>query len=168
MEGNPGRECYPGQTVVSSLALQMFLYFNCYFFPFWWACHIVMLELKYFYLSTYYRITLTALIVVMTLVEVARLYLGYLGNLQEKVPALAGSWLLSLLLQAPMLLFHLCNPHLIVLPVEWATGLLYLAFIATEIVLSIRALRRLTAQLEERFHLAHLHLHQERQEGPNA
>lgn len=32
--------------VVSSLPLQMSLYFNVYFFPFWWLSIVVMLHLK--------------------------------------------------------------------------------------------------------------------------
>ena len=34
--------------------------------------------------------------------QVVRLYLGYLGNLGERVPELAGFWLLTILLQLPM------------------------------------------------------------------
>ncbi|XP_069772769.1 transmembrane protein 17-like [Narcine bancroftii] len=156
MEGNPALNCYPGRTLVSSLPLQMSLYFNTFFFPFWWVCQVVMLETKYHMLSTYYRIILSALIVVMTLVEAARLALGYMGNLQEKVPALAGSWLLTLLLQLPMVLFGLCNPQLRVLPLEWGLGLVYLTLLLTQLWLSLLALRRLASQLELSFHLAHL------------
>lgn len=32
--------------VVSSLPLQMSLYFNLWFFPVWWICEVVMLQLK--------------------------------------------------------------------------------------------------------------------------
>ncbi|XP_072106348.1 transmembrane protein 17-like isoform X2 [Mobula birostris] len=112
----------------------------------------------YEYLSTYYQITLIALILVMTLVEVVRLYLGYVGNLQEKVPQLAGSWLLTLLLQLPMLLFQLLTPHLWVLPAEWASSLLYLALLLSQALLALLALRRLASQLEARFRLSHLRL----------
>ena len=37
--------------------------------------------------------------------QVVRLYLGYLGNLGERVPELAGFWLLTILLQLPMQVF---------------------------------------------------------------
>ena len=45
--------------------------------------------------------------------QVVRLYLGYLGNLGERVPELAGFWLLTILLQLPMqvILPHNHNPH---------------------------------------------------------
>lgn len=32
--------------VVSSLPLQMSLYFNLWFFPVWWICEVVMLQVK--------------------------------------------------------------------------------------------------------------------------
>ena len=41
-------------------------------------------------------------LVATTIIEITRLYLGYLGNLTEKVPELAGFWLLTVLLQLPM------------------------------------------------------------------
>ena len=45
--------------------------------------------------------------------QVVRLYLGYLGNLGERVPELAGFWLLTILLQLPMQVIapHNHNPH---------------------------------------------------------
>ncbi|XP_062895793.1 transmembrane protein 17-like [Mobula hypostoma] len=158
MEIGCGTAGHLGQTSVCSLPLQISLYFNCVYFPFWWVCHLVMFQVKYEHLSAYYRITLIALILVMTLVEVVRLYLGYVGNLQEKVPQLAGSWLLTLLLQLPMLLFQLLTPHLWVLPAEWASSLFYLALLLSQALLALLALRRLASQLEARFRLSHLRL----------
>lgn len=35
-----------GIEIISSLPLQMSLYFNVYFFPFWWLSTVVMLHLK--------------------------------------------------------------------------------------------------------------------------
>ena len=51
-------------------------------------------------------IIITILINIITIIiimeQVVRLYLGYLGNLGERVPELAGFWLLTILLQLPM------------------------------------------------------------------
>ncbi|XP_065445816.1 transmembrane protein 17 isoform X4 [Chrysemys picta bellii] len=71
--------------IVSSLPLQMSLYFNLYFFPFWWVSSVVMLQLKYPVLPDYYKFILVTVIVLASLIEAIRLYLGYMGNLQEKV-----------------------------------------------------------------------------------
>ncbi|XP_043367992.1 transmembrane protein 17 isoform X3 [Dermochelys coriacea] len=73
--------------IVSSLPLQMSLYFNLYFFPFWWVSSVVMLQLKYPVLPDYYKFILVTAIVLVSLIEAIRLYLGYMGNLQEKVIA---------------------------------------------------------------------------------
>ncbi|KAM9017712.1 transmembrane protein 17 isoform 1-T1 [Ara ararauna] len=44
--------------VVSSLPLQMSLYFNVYFFPFWWLSIVVMLHLKVPELAGFWLLTL--------------------------------------------------------------------------------------------------------------
>ncbi|XP_067864852.1 transmembrane protein 17B-like isoform X1 [Heterodontus francisci] len=148
-------KCWIGQQVSSSLPLQMCLYFNLYFYPFWWACKVTMVQLKYPVLSNYYRIVLSALLTMMTLVEVIRLMLGYMGNLQEKVPELAGFWLLTLLLQIPMTLFDTCNPKLAVLPLEYGASIVYLALLLAEVLLAFITLRHMVEQLELRFHMSH-------------
>ena len=71
--------------LASSTPLQISLYFNAYFFPFWAASNFVMLALKFDDLHYIYQILLLAILVFMTLLEVVRLYLGYVGNLQEQV-----------------------------------------------------------------------------------
>ncbi|XP_061879975.1 uncharacterized protein LOC133631828 isoform X1 [Entelurus aequoreus] len=70
--------------LVSHLPLQMLLYFNMFYFPCWWFSSVFMLQLKYQYLPAYYQGLLISGVVLLTLVEGLRLYLGYLGNLQEK------------------------------------------------------------------------------------
>uniref|UniRef100_A0A8P4KCU4 Transmembrane protein 17 n=1 Tax=Dicentrarchus labrax TaxID=13489 RepID=A0A8P4KCU4_DICLA len=71
--------------VLSSLHLQMSLYFNMWFFPLWWISETTMLHLKYPALPDYYKFILVTVLIVMTLIEAIRLFLGYTGNLQEKV-----------------------------------------------------------------------------------
>ena len=53
-----------------------------------------------------YKFILVTLLVATTIIEITRLYLGYLGNLTEKVPELAGFWLLTVLLQFPMVILN--------------------------------------------------------------
>lgn len=77
--------CFTGNENLTSLSLQMSMYFNAFFFPFWLITYCIMLEVKYQYLTDTYRVILIAIIVLFTAIEVARLYLGYIGNLQEKV-----------------------------------------------------------------------------------
>ncbi|XP_063053057.1 transmembrane protein 17B [Engraulis encrasicolus] len=139
--------------VVSSLPLQMSLYFNLWFFPAWWVCEVVMLQLKYPALPDYYKFILVTVLIMMTLIEGIRLYLGYIGNLQEKVPELAGFWLLSLLLQFPLILFQLFNESMLVQPLERGVHIVLSLFILTEALAGFVALREMVRQTESHFHL---------------
>jgi len=71
--------------VVTSEPLQIALFFNIFFFPFWLASESLMLNIKYAYMADTYKVLIIAILVLYSMVEVIRLYLGYVGNLQEKV-----------------------------------------------------------------------------------
>uniref|UniRef100_A0ABI7VR70 Transmembrane protein 17 n=2 Tax=Felidae TaxID=9681 RepID=A0ABI7VR70_FELCA len=152
----PGEWQRPGAAdneMVSSLALQMSLYFNTYFFPLWWVSSIMMLQMKYSVLPDYYKFIVVTVIIIITLIEAIRLYLGYMGNLQEKVPELAGFWLLSLLLQLPLILFLLFNEGLTNLPLEKAIHIIFTLFLTFQVVSAFVTLRKMVNQLATRFHL---------------
>ncbi|XP_026303533.1 transmembrane protein 17 isoform X6 [Piliocolobus tephrosceles] len=74
----------PENEMLSSLPLQMSLYFNTYYFPLWWVSSIMMLHVKYSILPDYYKFIAITVVILITLIEAIRLYLGYMGNLQEK------------------------------------------------------------------------------------
>nr|XP_033776520.1 transmembrane protein 17 isoform X1 [Geotrypetes seraphini] len=139
--------------VVSNLPLQMSLYFNVFYFPFWWVCYVTILQLKYSVLPDYYKFILVTILILVSLIEVIRLYLGYMGNLQEKVPELAGFWLLSVLLQLPLVLFLLFNEGLEVQPLERATHIVFLLFLAFQVITAFITLKRMVNHLATRFHL---------------
>ncbi|XP_029008280.1 transmembrane protein 17B [Betta splendens] len=139
--------------VLSSLHLQMSLYFNMWFFPWWWISEIVMLQLKYPVLPDYYKFILVTILIVMTLIEAIRLYLGYAGNLQEKVPELAGFWLLSILLQFPLILFLLFNEATLIQPLERGVHIVLATFILTQALSGFVALRDMVRHTERQFHI---------------
>lgn len=139
--------------MVSSLALQMSLYFNSYFFPLWWVSCIVMLHLKYSILPDYYKFIVVTVVILITLIEAIRLYLGCMGNFQEKVPELAGFWLLSLLLQLPLILFLLLNDGLRNLPLEKAIHIIFTIFLTFQVISAFLTLKKMVNQLAARFHL---------------
>ncbi|NXN90863.1 TMM17 protein, partial [Rhinopomastus cyanomelas] len=147
--------------IVSSLPLQMSLYFNVYFFPFWWLSTVVMLHLKYPVLSDYYKFILVTVVILASLIEVIRLYLGYMGNLQEKVPELAGFWLLSLLLQLPGILFLLLNDGLKIQPLERAVHTILALFLSFQVITAFFTLKRMVNKLETHFSLTKFHQLQE-------
>ncbi|NWR65457.1 TM17B protein, partial [Bucorvus abyssinicus] len=70
--------------VLASLPLQMMLYFNAWFFPVWCLAEGTMLQVKYHLLPQHYQFLLVAAFIILSLAEGSRLYLGYVGNLQEK------------------------------------------------------------------------------------
>ncbi|XP_026568653.1 transmembrane protein 17 [Pseudonaja textilis] len=150
---NRGDANHIDNEIVSSLPLQMSLYFNFWFFPFWWASSIAMLQQKYSVLPDYYKFILVTSIILTSLIEVIRLYLGYMGNLQEKVPELAGFWLLSLLLQAPLILFQLLNEGLRIQPLERAVNIIFVVFLVFQVITAFLALKRMVNQLATHFHL---------------
>ncbi|KAM4616307.1 transmembrane protein 17A [Polymixia lowei] len=139
--------------LVSHLPLQMLLYFNMFYFPCWWFSAVVMLEVKFYHLPGYYQALLITGMILLTVVEVARLYLGYIGNLKEKVPELAAFWLLSFTFQLPVLLFFLTDEGTIILPLERAVHSIYLSFLLAQILAAFLALQTLTRKLTLLFHL---------------
>ncbi|XP_052538413.1 transmembrane protein 17 [Tympanuchus pallidicinctus] len=139
--------------ILSSLPLQMSLYFNVYFFPFWWLSTVVMLQLKYPVLSDYYKFILVTIMILTSLIEVIRLYLGYMGNLQEKVPELAGFWLLTLLLQLPVILFLLFNEGLNIQPLERSVNIIFALFLIFQVIAAFVTLKRMVNKLAAHFHL---------------
>ncbi|CAN9498775.1 unnamed protein product [Ophioblennius macclurei] len=135
--------------VLSNLPLQMSLYFNMWFFPLWWISEVTMLQLKYHVVGEHYKFILVTILCLMTLIEAIRLYLGYTGNLQEKLPALAGFWLLTILLQFPLILFLLFNEAIVILPLERSVHIILTLFIVTQVFYGFAALRDIVKQREQ-------------------
>ena len=77
-----------GNEIVSDLPLQMALFFNVCYFPAWLIMSIVITTVKYEYLNYLYKFILVTVLIAATIIEIIRLYLGYLGNLTEKVSLL--------------------------------------------------------------------------------
>ncbi|GMT17901.1 hypothetical protein PFISCL1PPCAC_9198, partial [Pristionchus fissidentatus] len=90
---------------MTSLPLQMSLHYNALLAPFLFVIGISSFIYKYQYLSPIYQVILIALHIVHVVIEAVRLVLGFVGNLGEKVPALSGFWITSLLLQLPISIF---------------------------------------------------------------
>ncbi|CAL8249047.1 unnamed protein product [Merluccius merluccius] len=139
--------------LLSHLPLQILLYFNIFYFPCWWASAVAMLHVKYCFLPGYYQALLVTGLILLTAIEATRLYLGYVGNLTEKVPELAAFWLLSVTFQLPVLLFFLTDEAILILPLERAVHAVYLFFLLAQIASSFLALRTMTHKLTLLFHL---------------
>ncbi|CAH3191758.1 unnamed protein product [Porites evermanni] len=139
--------------IVSNLALQMSLYFNVYFSPFWYTTCIVMLVAKYSKLDSVYKFITIVIYITMAVLEIARLYLGYAGNLQEKVPELAGFWIITLVLQLPLTLMLLLNESMLIMPMERAVNIIMTLFVLFETIQGYRVLRIMIGHQISKFHV---------------
>ncbi|XP_066995615.1 transmembrane protein 17 isoform X1 [Anabrus simplex] len=152
----------PGYEMVSSLPLQMALYFNVILFPFWLAVIIFMAYVKFECLTYVSRFLLVTVLIAVILNECLRLYLGYLGNLLEKVPELVAFWMLSLLLQLPCQLFILFNRAAPLLPGEKTVHIVMILLLLSQLASGYTALRSLCGQQAKRYQMMQIRLAQQR------
>ena len=69
------------------------------------------------------------------------------------MPELAGSWLLTLLIQFPLILFLLFNESTLILPIERAVNILFSLFVLWEIIVGYLAIRSMVNYQVTKFHL---------------
>ena len=95
-----------GNEIVSDLPLQMALFFNVCYFPAWLIISIVITTVKYDHLNYLYKFVLVTVLVAATVIEIIRLYLGYLGNLTEKVIIKIYGLKCDILIYSPFIFCH--------------------------------------------------------------
>jgi transmembrane protein 17 len=101
----------------------------------------------------------------MFLFEIIRLYLGYVGNLCERVPELTGFWLLTIMVEIPLSTFLLViawfpigitgtynNLLVYFIPMQFVLEIIHALFAYVEIFLGLFALRVLARYQISRFH----------------
>uniref|UniRef100_T1HFI1 Uncharacterized protein n=1 Tax=Rhodnius prolixus TaxID=13249 RepID=T1HFI1_RHOPR len=71
--------------------------------------HFSNLPLQFSKLEILYQFILALSLVAVIIIEGIRLYIGYIGNLKEKIPEIASFWLISVLLQTPLQMFLLLS-----------------------------------------------------------
>ncbi|GAB6033728.1 Transmembrane protein 17 [Chamberlinius hualienensis] len=139
--------------MTSSLPLQMSLYFNVFYFPVWLAISIVMMTVKFPHLHSLYQVVLVAVLIVTSVIEIIRLYVGYLGNLSEMIPELAGFWIISLLLQLPIQAFLSFNEGTIILPMERVANTIMIGFVIFQLICGYFGIKKISNHLATKFHL---------------
>uniref|UniRef100_A0A1B6M7Q6 Transmembrane protein 17 n=1 Tax=Graphocephala atropunctata TaxID=36148 RepID=A0A1B6M7Q6_9HEMI len=146
-------QCKERNEAVSNFPLQMALFFNVAFFPVWLTTIIVMLPLKFEKLPDLNKIILIIALTAAVLIEMTRLYMGYLGNLTGNIPGLAGFWMLSLLLQSPLQLLMLL-PALRPGVVELVSQSVMCCLLAVQLFSGFLALSDLARYSSARFHVS--------------
>lgn len=174
----------------ANLPLQMALYFNVTFFPVWL---IIILQLllnmvtnyyhnnfkfsftvvQYACYSELYKFIAVAVIFTVITIEAFRLYLGYEGNLRDKVvlqpklwedvififfqiPELAGFWMISLLLQFPLQNLLLLNPYFNMRILETSVQSIMVLMLIVELISGYFALKYTAAQQANYFRIMKL------------
>lgn len=143
-----------GDDTVINLPLQMALYFNVVFFPVWVIVMLLLLPVKLECIPELYKLIVIITVTAVFVNESIRIYLGYVGNLTEKIPELAAFWMLSVL-QLPMQLFLLIK-H----PVHFSSVLevvvqsIMVIFLMTELVAGFITLKHSAKHSAQKFQLA--------------
>jgi len=143
----------PENLVLSSLPLQVVIFFNAIFYPFWLASTMLMLVLKYNYLTTELQVVVLAAVVIFSFIEIIRLYLGYVGNITEKIPELAGFLLLTILPQAPLILVLLFFDSLIIMPLEYAVHSILVVMIVFQVIFALPTVKNIARRQATKSHL---------------
>lgn len=152
---------------VSSVRLQVLLYFSCYYDLVFCICHIIVGGAKFQWIRGPYIIAITSVNYVLIFVlEPCRLYLGYAGNLGEQVPelflfvvlCLVNILILAVELALCAVLVDLQPEHCsqmagrqCVFYVEKACWIVRIGFLAFEFLFGFLALRRLIQEQSARF-----------------
>ena len=147
--------------IASSLPLQMLLYFNIQFSIFWGLIILALMVVQesYFQVNTAYRVLSPLLLSVWFMIEPLRLFFGYVGNLQEKVPQLTGFWLFTLIPQLPITFFFIValplrvNGQSIQLPFQRAGSIILMCFVFAEAIVGYFALKRMVKSQVLKFHM---------------
>jgi len=140
----------------SSLPLQMLLYFNVCFFPCWLFSLTFILPVLTLASANYHIILMVFAFIFKTIIECVRLYLGYAGNLAERMPELTAFCLLTIIFQLPLSIFLLIYQLIATIEVQlaliFAVEIIYLTFIVLEGVFGIYAVSIMVTAQSSRFH----------------
>ena len=160
--------------IASNLPLQMLLHFNVHFGLFWALIILANMLFRESYLSTNpsYLVLCPLILSVWCMVEPVRLYLGYVGNLQEKVPQLTGFWLLTLIPQIPLAFFFIIAKPInfspdgnttvpYQLPFDRAGSIVLIIMYVQEAIAGYVALRNMVRSQVLKFHLLNIRSAQE-------
>ncbi|XP_012228165.1 transmembrane protein 17B [Linepithema humile] len=146
-----------GNQIQSNLPLQMALYFNIWVYPLWFLIILVNLDAKYYYLTDVYKFITIAIFIVISILESIRLYLGYLGNLAEKIPELASFWLISTLIHFPLEMVLLFDSKTKSHVSETVANGIMMFLLIIEILTATVALRKSADHHAKRFYVAQLY-----------
>ncbi|KAF7253071.1 hypothetical protein EG68_08374 [Paragonimus skrjabini miyazakii] len=142
-----------GYEYVTNLPLQMLIYFNSFYAPFWIVGTIICLVYEMDHLNYVYRVINIAIFSLYAALEGPRLYLAFSGNLMELVPELVGSWLITLLIELPIIVFLLFNTQMIISPFERSIHIVEFTFVISETILGFFVIKLMVRHQALKFHI---------------
>ncbi|GAB5360007.1 hypothetical protein AAMO2058_000590400 [Amorphochlora amoebiformis] len=136
-----------GELIVSSLRLQMLLYFDAYLSIALGFLSALVVRWKALVKGA--GVTGIVFLSISYVVDFSRLYLGMVGNLKEKVPHFAGFFFLTLL--QLFILVYLGVFQTILLPIDQVVNLISFLFAIAEIFLGFFGMRALIRNKTSRY-----------------
>ncbi|XP_062526651.1 transmembrane protein 17 isoform X2 [Bombyx mori] len=124
------------------LRLQKCLYFKINLFVLWCFVTGFFLFMKFDQLSHLTKYLSATVFLLLSGIEIVRLYLGRYGNLSCRVPELAVFLMLTILMQMPLVSFFLFHPYLLSTPTEITLHAMFWMTTIIEIVYGFRALKQ--------------------------
>jgi transmembrane protein 17 len=156
--------------VSSHLPLQILMTSSSWLYPIWVISTLNTLILKVpakfslqinYGVIDFHRFMIIALLPVFLVCEPLRLRFGYLGNLQESIPDLAGFLLLSAFPQLPITIYYIVFQPISILgfslPMDIALNVVYAVLILFQIVFACFGARQIVASHAAQFMLRDFH-----------
>ncbi|XP_060529871.1 transmembrane protein 17-like isoform X3 [Cylas formicarius] len=130
-----------GREVNSNLPLQIAAYLNVVFAPIWAVIMMILLYNNYEEFSEIYKFLVVTVILIAFTLEPLRLYMCYEGNLKDKIPELAGFWMLSTFIQFPLQAFLLFDSRLQIYYIQVAAQGVMFLLLSIELICGYCALK---------------------------
>lgn len=138
--------------VVSSVPLQMALYWNVYYSVMWAFTFLLLARWRWFHNDGWTRFAGLGAFGLWAITESSRLLLGYLGNLKEKVPHLVAFFFLTFFPQLFVMGFLVVGQKPL-LTYDLVTGALHLLFLFFELGIGVPATNRMIVSHNVRFQM---------------
>jgi transmembrane protein 17 len=149
------RQLQPISTeITSSVNFQMMMYFHAYFFAAFFVLSIFtsMWRVQWHQLELWQEALHYLIFAIWSIAEAGRLYLGFVGNLAEKVPHMVGFMLISVFPQLLLMVyFQILQPN----PTPLDTALLQLqwTFYVAELLWGYKTVRKLLRLQSAKYYL---------------
>ena len=139
--------------VRASVTIAALIYYNALYSGFYFVILVTLASAKlrdFRFRSSMQELLLMPAVVIWALCEIPRFYLGYVGNLSERVPAMSAFLLITVFPTLPCVAFFALGQEF-TYPFDAAGGCVMLALLLSELALGYFALKRLITRQTAQF-----------------